>query len=364
MYMLRFMNTKTESGIVASIIVALLLCCAPAFAKNERIPTVFFGVTLGVTNFDDGAALLESQGWEADVEDGDEDDEDDHNLYIFISGADKAISYRNINWYSAMFVTGDRKSMVIEDISFMTTYISESQATRIFGTLARQFRKEYKNYISKDSSEQLVIRQGDNYIGLSLRNKSNGTDSWYVILIVHIKAGNAFTETAAPPVAQPVTATSGSSSSVFGSTLPHSLLGVEIGKTKLSGAMKVLKKKGFSPELDESGKQHITVRTSDKDVTIFGHKITLANFYFNNPLTKACTGIYCAILFESGSDARDFIRATKEELVAKYPGCTSVDEQNYLLLQQDGYYLSVEREYLEETGTWIGVVAFSNTPPD
>lgn len=344
------------------IVAALLLCGATAHAKNERIPSEFFGVTLGTSNFDDAATSLEAQGWEIDVEDGDENDEDNKNFYLFIFGSDKPLNYFDESWASAMFVADDRESLIIEDVSLISSYMTLTQATRFFTSLTPQLRKQYKGYITRDDSQQLLVRQGGNFMAVSLDENENRPGSWYVTLIVSISDPTPLIYQGQPTTGRTTTTTSGTSSVLSGATLPHSLLGVEIGKTKRSNALKILKKQGLTPEVKDS-EQYISVSPED-NLTIAGYKVSLVNIYFDNPKTKVCSSIYSGIVFDDGSEARAFIRATADDLMARYPGCTLVDEQNKVVLRQNGYYLLVERQYLEDAGSWIAIIVFSDSMPD
>ncbi len=349
-----------SSVAVMLVMSALLLSGVSAHAANARIPGEFLGVVLGKADVDDAEASLRTQGWKPEVEAGEE--EDDNKLYMFIYNADKTINYWGANWNSAMYVTDKENTHVITAVSLITSYMTYGKASAVFKPIAGMLRKQYKKSIVKNENNRIMVRQGNGFMTLSLKESSSDAGSWFVILIISNSPDNSAPQTSGRKPSQ--TTSSETSSVIFGSAIPRKVLGVALGDTKRSEAMRILRKKGYSPELKGSENKYISVKTLNHGITLWGHKVSLLSFYFNDPKKQTCNKIYFGILFSDGSEAREFIHTAKDDLTSKYPGCTIIDESNKLVLQQNGYYLRVEREYVEDSDAWVGLMVISTTPID
>lgn len=358
---------------VGLVVAIILLSAASVRSANAVFPKDFLGVALGSADIDEAASLLESKGWVPDVDAGDE--ADDKKLYLFIFGEDKPIRYWNVSWGSAMYVTTDARPHVIEDVFLMTSLTTRKQALSIYRELAGMIRSDYKRYIVNDEDDNIRMRSDDRYVNVSLRESSSKKDSWFISLIIHGAADNTAntqsggtsskkqsSNSGSRPASKGNSTSSGTTYVSTSGTIPHSILGVEIGTTRINDAMKILQKKGYSPEIREKQERYITLKTSDTQLKVLGKDVMMVNIFFSEPKKQTCTDIYCAILFDNGSEAREFIQSARKDLTAKYGNSIIVDEQNKLVFSQDGYYMKVERSYLQDSDAWIAWVVFSNSP--
>lgn len=340
-------------------LLAVLLYLTSVKAETHVVPRDFLGVELGSADIDAAANALEALGWKPDVDTG---DDDDPCLYLFIFGSDKPIRYWNTNWETAMYVTNKENTHIIDGVFLMSSYMTRKEANTLYGKLSTQFRKKYNKSITTDNKDQIMVKEGARFIRVALRESSSNDGKWYVSLWIHGEKGSSPAPTANRKPTSTTTSTSTSTTS--GNTLPHSFLGITVGSTKISEAMNILKKKGYSPELKDNKETYISLVPKDDNLKILGQPVLIINFFFSEPKKKTCTDIFCGLVFETGSEAREFIRSARSELIAKYPDNLLVDEQNKLVFKQNGYYMKVERAYLEDSDTWISWVVFANSDPE